>query len=74
MPKNWRRDQIQKSWTEKQWNDMYKDAESGKATGEIADWNKFYDTVKYKNDPDIVRWNKIYNGEIDPDDSSDDEE
>ncbi len=53
---------------------MYKDAEAGKDTGEIADWNKFYDTVKYKNDPDIVRWNKIYNGEIDPDDSSDDEE
>ena len=72
MAKKWRRDQIQKSWTEAQWNEMYKDAEDNKDTGEIKDWNELYDTVKHADDPDVVKWNKIYNGEID--DSSDDEE
>jgi len=68
MPKNWRRDQIQETWTEEQWNQMCKDAESGKSTGEIGDWNEFYNTVKHADDPDIIEWNKIYNGEIVPND------
>ena len=73
MGKKWRRDQIQKSWTAEQWNEMYKKAEKGETDAEIDDWNEFYNTVKHKDDSDAARWNKIYNGEIDSDDSSDDE-
>lgn len=61
MPKNWRRDQIQETWSEEQWNTMYKEAEDGKTTGEIGDFNEFYDTKKHKDDPDIIEWNRIAN-------------
>lgn len=40
---------------------MYKDAEAGKTTGEISDFNEFYDTKKHKDDSDIIEWNQIAN-------------
>ena len=58
MPKRWRRDQIQEDYSKDQWNDMYKDAEKNKKTGEIGDFNEFYNIVKHADDPDIIDWNK----------------
>jgi hypothetical protein len=58
MERKWRRDQIQETWTQEQWNEMYKKAESGETTNEIEDWNELYDTVKHADDPDVKSWNE----------------
>lgn len=61
MPKNWRRDQIQETYTQEEWNEMYSKAEAGEPDEVTKEWNKFYDTVTYADDPDIIEWNKIAN-------------
>lgn len=60
MTRKWRRDQIQQTWTAKQWNEMTKDATVGKTTGDIGPWNELYNTVKHADDLDVKDWNDIY--------------
>ena len=59
MPRrNWWRDKLRTdTYTEDGWNDMYKDAEKNKKTGDIGDFNDLYDTVKHKDDQDVKDWN-----------------
>lgn len=40
---------------------MYSKAEAGEPDEVTKEWNKFYDTVTYADDPDIIEWNKIAN-------------
>ncbi len=63
MPRrNWWRDKLRTTtYTEESWNEMYKDAESGKSTGEISDWNELYNTKDHKDDSDVKEWNENAN-------------
>ena len=58
MERKWRRDQIQETWAQEQWNEMYHKAESGESTDEIENFNELYDTVKHADDQDVKDWNE----------------
>ena len=61
MSKDWRRDQIQETWTQEEWDTMCANAEAGNPDAETIEWNLFYNTLYSKNDPDVKKWNYDYN-------------